>query len=355
MVRFILSIDGGGIRGVIPAAVLTILEEKLKHRGKQLPLHRYFHLIAGTSTGAIIAAGLTCPKPGAPLEPAADAKTLLELYRAKGASIFDQSLFRKFANLGGLLDEHYDAGPLEDILIDMLGPKTEIQHALTKVLITGYDIHARRAVFLTNTDKKHERFYFWQAVRGSSAAPTYFEPALVDDLAARRKGEVPVFPMIDGGVFANDPGMAAYVEGEKLGWRSNGEQMTVLSLGTGSANRKIPYQQAKNWGAGGWINPANGTPLISVFMQGQASTASYQLNKLMNTDPPDFTDGATVVTPENRGSLQYFRLDGPLVGVNDALDDASPENIKKLVQFGRKLAARHDLALEEIADRLAAL
>nr|WP_299505256.1 patatin-like phospholipase family protein [uncultured Rhizobium sp.] len=355
MTKFILSIDGGGIRGAVPAAVLTVLEDKLKTRGKTLPLYRYFDLIAGTSTGAIIAAGLTCPKPSHPDQPVANAAKLLELYRNKGPAIFDQSLFRKLANLGGLFDEHYDATALEKILIDMLGKSTEIAQALTKVLITAYDIHTRRAVFMTNADPEHERFYFWQAVRGSSAAPTYFEPALVEDLAAQSHGAVPSIPMVDGGVFANDPAMAAYVEGSKLGWRDKNEEMIFLSLGTGSANRKIPYQQAKNWGAGGWISPANDTPLISVFMQGQASTASYQLNKLLNRTPPKFTDGATIVTMANRGSLNYFRLDAPLIGVNDALDDASPGNIKALIEFGMTLAAKHDLALEEVADRLAAI
>lgn len=353
MARFILSIDGGGIRGTIPAAVLTVLKDKLEKRDKRLPLHRYFHLIAGTSTGAIIAAGLTCPKPGKPAEPAADPRTLLDLYKRKGAEIFNIGLFRKMANFGGLFEERYDAAPLEKILRQMLGEKSEIKDALGKVLITAYDIHARRAVFMTNADKDHERFLFWQAVRGSSAAPTYFEPAMVEDLAGQSHGQIPAIPLIDGGVFANDPAMAAYVEGCKLGWRDN--DIVILSLGTGSASRKIPYQQAKSWGAGGWINPANDTPLISVLMQGQSSTTSYQLNKLLNVAPPRFSDGATVVTTANRKTLNYFRLDAPLVGVNDALDDATPDNISKLERFGLTLAEKHDLALEEIADRLAAI
>jgi patatin-like phospholipase/acyl hydrolase len=355
MTKFILSIDGGGIRGVIPAVVLTVLVEKLAAKGKTLPLHRYFHLIAGTSTGAIIAAGLTCPRPGKKAEPAADPKTLLDLYKKKGPDIFDIGLFRKMANFGGLFEERYSAATLEKILIDMLGQRTEVKDALGKVLITAYDIHARRAVFITNADKDHERFYFWQAVRGSSAAPTYFEPALVEDLAKTAHGQTPMLPLIDGGVFANDPAMAAYVEGSKLGWRDDGDEMVILSLGTGSASRKIPYQQAKSWGAGGWINPANDTPLISVLMQGQSSTASYQLNKLLNREPPSFAEGATVVTLGNKASLNYFRLDAPLVGPNDALDDATPGNIADLEKFGRVLAQKHDLALDEIADRIKAI
>jgi len=62
--RFILSIDGGGIRGIIPAKILVDLERRLKSKGKPKQLWEYFDLVAGTSTGAIIAAGLTCPGPG---------------------------------------------------------------------------------------------------------------------------------------------------------------------------------------------------------------------------------------------------------------------------------------------------
>lgn len=354
MTKFILSIDGGGIRGIIPAVILRVLQKKLADKNKRLPLHRYFHMIAGTSTGAIISAGLTCPKPGKPEESAADPDTLVEVYRNRGKEIFDTSIFRKLANLGGIVEERYDARPLENILIEMLGKNTEIGHALSTVLITGYDIKNRSAVFMTNADKKNERFRFWQAVRGSSAAPTYFEPALVEDLSVPKSSADRLIAMIDGGVFANDPGIAAYVEGSKLGWRDNGNKMVILSIGTGSANRPIPYQEARNWGAAGWINPFNNTPLISVLMQGQASTASYQLNKLLNGDQGGFRHGGTTVTKDNRADLHYFRIDAPLTGVSDALDDATRDNIDKLESFAKTLARTYDMALDEIAERLSA-
>lgn len=354
MTKFILTIDGGGIRGVIPATVLTVLVEKLKRRKKKLPLHRYFDMIAGTSTGAIIAAGLTCPKPGSKSAPAADPQTLLDLYKTKGQLIFDLGIFGKIGN-EGYLDERYDAAPLEEILKGMLGTTTEIKDALKPVIITAYDIENRRAMFLSNVDRKHERFLFWQAVRGSSAAPTYFEPIRVDDLAGRTKEKTPTLALIDGGVFANDPGMAAYVEGVKQGWAGD---MVILSLGTGSEKKPIPFSKAKDWGSLGWIKQGNDSPIISVLMQGQSSTASYQLDRLLNPDLDAFNAGATKVTPENRKMLNYFRIDESLGkdgDPNDALDDASPGNLAKLEGFGRMLAEKHDLALEEIADRISAI
>lgn len=350
MTKFILSIDGGGIRGIIPATVLTVLVKKLARRGKTLPLYRYFHLVAGTSTGAIIAAGLTCPKPGKPAEPAADPQTLLNLYRSKGREIFDRGLH--IPVIGGYLDHLYDAAPLEAILKGMLGTRTEIKDALAKVVVTAYDIEARRAMFLSNVDQKHERFLFWQAVRGSSAAPTYFEPAMVDDLSEPGRSRRRKVPLIDGGVFANDPSMAAYVEGCKLGWAND---MTMLSLGTGSSMHPIPYEKAKGWGKLGWIADDGGSPIISVLMQGQSSTASYQVDRLLNRAEEAYAAGATNVTPDNRSKLNYFRLDARLEKnkkPSDALDDVTPANIEALEKFGRKIAKQHDLALEEIAERL---
>jgi uncharacterized protein len=350
MTKFILSIDGGGIRGIIPATVLTVLVEKLAKRGKTLPLHRYFHLIAGTSTGAIIAAGLTCPHPDQSGAPAADPQALLDIYRSKGRKIFDKHL--SIPVVGPFLDEVYDATALEGLLKEILGQNAEIKDALSRVIITAYDIEARRAMFLSNVDDEHERFLFWQAVRGSSAAPTYFEPFKARDLSKAANAKGSRIPLIDGGVFANDPSMAAYVEGCKLGWFGD---MAMLSLGTGASMHPIPYEEAKDWGKLGWISDDGGSPIISVLMQGQSSTASYQVNRLLNRSQKAYKKGETKVTAENRQKLNYFRIDGLLIKnkpPSDALDNVTSENIAALEKFGRMLAARHDVALEEMAERL---
>lgn len=350
MSRFILSIDGGGIRGIIPAVVLTELEKILKGKGKSDPMHACYDMIAGTSTGAIIAGGLTCPRPGRKTRTAAATpRQLVDLYVDHGPEIFRQTLIGNLRSGFGLGEERYDATALENILRRMLGEDRRLTDALTCVLMTAYDIQSRRAVFMTNADDENAHFRFWQAARGSSAAPTYFEPALVET-GLRPDNTIQTIPLVDGGTFANDPALAAYVEGRKLDWKD--EEIVILSLGTGSQNRPIPYQQAKGWGAWGWIDPSNDTPLISVFMQGQSSTASYQLNKLLNPKGTPFSDGATVVTDANRKKLRYFRIDAPLKGVNDALDDVSPANLNALQAFGHRLADTFRTSLEEIADRL---
>ncbi|MDL2407677.1 patatin-like phospholipase family protein [Rhizobium calliandrae] len=348
-VRFILSIDGGGIRGLVPALVVADLAKRLNG----LPMHKAFDLIAGTSTGAIIAAGLTCPHPSGNGDAACVPDDLVNLYAKEGQDIFGTTLLSKIINLRGLTEERYDATPLETKLQARLGT-AEIAAGLTKVLITAYNIKARQALIMSNSDDQNSHFRFWQACRATSAAPTYFEPALIENFAKAADDPDRLVPLVDGGVFANDPILAAYVEARKMGWEKSRDSVLVLSLGTGQQNRPIPYQQAKSWGALGWINPANGTPLISVLMQGEASTASYEANSLLNPVGTKMIDGSTQVTSGNVGKLAYFRIDGPLVGANDEMDDASAGNIAALTNVAQQFIIRNTAALDEVAKRILA-
>ena len=349
-VRFILSIDGGGIRGLIPAIII----EELARRLKGPAMHEVFDLIGGTSTGGIIAAGLTCPNPKNKKTAACTPGDLVKLYADEGKDIFYSKLISRIINIGGWQEERYSAATLEEKLQARLGANTLIADGLTKVLITAYDIHQREAVFMTNCDMENAKFRFWEAARGSSAAPTYFEPALVENLAKPAGDDQRKIPLIDGGVFANDPVLAAYVEARKL-WQAASDSFVVLSLGTGRQNRKIPYQQAKDWGAFGWINPQNGTPLISVLMQGQASTAAYQANKLLNPKGAKLNaEGSTDMSFAKPETLAYFRIDGKLQGANDDLDDASATNIEQLRTVAERFIADNGAVLDAVVSRIKA-
>ena len=120
----ILSIDGGGIRGIIPGQVLVALENKLKERS-QNPNARiadFFDLVAGTSTGGILTCIYLCPDLGGdPARPLFSAEEAVELYMERGDEIFSVSLWQKIRSAGGALDEIYDAAELEETLDDYLG------------------------------------------------------------------------------------------------------------------------------------------------------------------------------------------------------------------------------------------
>jgi hypothetical protein len=302
----ILSIDGGGIRGIVPATVLAALEERAGR-----PVCRLFDLVAGTSTGGIIALALTCPGPdGAPRWTAAE---IARLYVDEGPRIFRRSLGRRITSVEGLIDERYPSDELRAVLQRYLGD-TRLEAALTPVLVTAYDLVARRPRFFKSW-REDAGVPMALAAEATAAAPTYFEPVRDGDAA-----------LIDGGVFAGNPAMCAYAEGVRL---RPSARMRVLSLGTGSQTRPIPYAKAKDWGVLEWARP-----IIDVVFDGSSDTVDYQLDQLLDD--------------------RHLRLQIELEHAKDDMDDVSPRNLAALEETGRDLVARNSDALDAWARALAA-
>ena len=323
--KTVLSIDGGGIRGLIPAVVLRELERALAERGLPTALERHFDLICGTSTGGIIAAGLTTPHPEGGDRAALNAADLVALYKEDGGAIFATSWWRRLTST--FRAAAYDPAPLEAMLQARLGGETYLSRARTSVALTAYDIEERRAVFMTNTPGDREDYPVWAAARATSAAPTYFPPA---NVTLRRDGEPARRTLVDGGVYVNDPVFSAFVEARKHGFPAT--DVHIVSLGTGYETRPYRYEEVRNWGLVDWLKPSNATPILSIMMHGQASSASYQARQLLNTQAE---------------APRYTRLDMRLTEpAKDDLDDTSPENLAAL----EDLAHRH---LESEAGRAA--
>ena len=208
----ILSIDGGGIRGIIPALVLAEIE---KETGKSTAEN--FDLIAGTSTGGILALGLSKSDDNGKVQ--YSAKALADIYQKRGKEIFTRSLWKGVASLGGLTDELYSHKGLEKVLEDYFGEEA-IGTSLTKTLIPCYDIQNREPLFLKSWKEEHRSVQMKHAARATSAAPTFFEPAHVPIGGAKRA-------LVDGGVFINSPSVSAYAEARKI---FPGEKDFFLSL-----------------------------------------------------------------------------------------------------------------------------
>src|SRR4028119_1295248 len=133
--RKLLSIDGGGIRGIIPAMILAEIEARTGKRSAEM-----FDLVAGTSTGGILALGLT--KPGQGGEPQYSAKRLVELYETEGEKIFDRPTWHRIHSVGGLAEEKCPSKGIEDVTREYFGD-VRLAEALTEVLITAYEIEGR--------------------------------------------------------------------------------------------------------------------------------------------------------------------------------------------------------------------
>ena len=319
--RTVLSIDGGGIRGVIPATILAAIEEQT-----HTPAAELFDLIAGTSTGGILALGLV--KPGyhasAPEFSAAD---LSELYEREGHRIFDRSLWHRIVALENLADEKYEAAGLEAVLEEYFGD-VPLSEAVTETLVTSYELETRQPWFFARHKARKDSEYDFPmkfVARATSAAPTFFEP---EELTRTK----PHGALVDGGVYANNPAMCAYVEMKKL---EPDVDVLLVSLGTGQHTRPIHYGEAKNWGLAMWAKP-----ILNVVFDGVSDTVDHQMSVLCRTS--------------DDGDPRYFRLQTELNVGSDDMDNATATNIAALKQKAQEIIDANEHALEQLCAHLSA-
>ncbi|MDH5721105.1 MAG: patatin-like phospholipase family protein [Spirochaetia bacterium] len=305
----ILSIDGGGIRGLIPALVLAEIE---KRTGK--PICKLFDLMAGTSTGGILALAL-CRDDGKG-KPMYSALNIAEIYEKKSGEIFKRSFKKAILSFNSILSEKYSAAGIERILEEIF-EMDKLSSSLTDVLISSYDIQNREPLFFKSWKKEMLSVQMKHAARATSAAPTFFKPALIPvDKGIR--------VLVDGGVFANNPVVSAYSEYRRRFPKEN--RLMIVSLGTGQT-RTIPYTEAKKWGTLGWA-----LPLLSCIFDGVSDAAEYQMTYILGE--------------------HFYRLQTMLTLASDDLDDISAKNIKGLKEEALKLIKSSDKEIDTICKLL---
>ena len=270
--RRILTIDGGGIKGVFPAAFLAELEDWLGE-----PIHEYFDLIAGTSTGGIIATGLALGQ---------TAGELLQLYKEAGPSIFPPR--KMTSSLRRLLRAKYSLEPLRHALDRAFGDR-RIGHCRKRLLVPALDLAAERVyIYKTAHHPSLVRDYKVPLIDvglATVAAPTYFPIHLSDDGA-----------YVDGSLWARNPLALAVVEAiGVLGWPR--EEIRVLSLGCTSRQLDIAWDRRVSFGTSYWA-----ARIADVFMKAQSSSAIAMAHTLIGSH------SVYRISPDT--STQHFTLDG---------------------------------------------
>jgi len=312
----VLCIDGGGIRGLIPALVLAEIEQRTGRRVAEL-----VDLIAGTSTGGILACALTRPGPdGRPLY---TAQELAGIYVEEGPKIFHRSLLKRIFSVDGWVDERYEDDGLNGALARYLG-EARLSDAVTDLFVTAYDISGRFAFFFRSARARDDPAYDFPLVqvgRATAAAPSYFEPTEVTDIAGSR-----TYPLIDGGVYAVNPSMCAFADVAAGGDPAGLELM--LSLGTGEHMRAYTFERARRWGQLEWARP-----VLDMVFDGVADTIEFEAGTLMGD--------------------RYVRLQTELNVASDDLDDASEGNLAALRTQAERLISASDAKLERVCAVLA--
>jgi uncharacterized protein len=306
----ILSIDGGGMRGIIPARFLQLLENRLndKRRANGLPvkpLYAYFDLIAGTSTGGLITAALTVPHPTTPGQPRYSMQQIIDIYLKDGERIFPKpSLWRKMKGyvLGG--ETLYAPDGIEAVLREKMG-NARLSDTLKPLLVCSYDIFNNEPRFFKSREGKtdvKENFSLFHVCRSTSAGPTYFPPC-------NFVHEGKTFNCIDGGVFINNPSIGALAEiirhkkfyCEEKSFGDNLSNVYVMSLGTGRYTGQLSIKESKSMSAVKWIQP-----MLDIMMYGVNQTTDYVQKQVLD--------------PKN-----YYRFGVEVEEKYSAMDNAAPD------------------------------
>ncbi|XP_060194120.1 patatin-like protein 2 [Lycium barbarum] len=334
----VLSIDGGGIRGIIPATILSFLESYLQELdGKDASLADYFDVIAGTSTGGLVAAMLTAPDENN--RPLYAAKDITPFYFEHCPRIFPQKKCGLFAPIGNivqtLIGPKYDGKYLHDFIRKKL-KDTRLSNTITNVVIPTFDIKKLHPTIFSTYETKRSACYdakMSDVCISTSAAPTYF-PAhsfKVED----SKGNVREHHLIDGGVAANNPCLVAISEVSKEILKDNLDffpinpldygRFLVISIGTGAAKCEQKYNSsmAAKWGIIDWLFHKGSTPLVEVFTQSSADMVDYH---------------NSVVFQAFHSENSYLRIqEDELSGTEASVDVATKENLERLVEIGENL------------------
>ncbi|XP_010256337.1 PREDICTED: patatin-like protein 2 isoform X2 [Nelumbo nucifera] len=361
----VLSIDGGGIRGIIPAVILKFLEERLQEvDGKDARIADYFDVIAGTSTGGLISAMLTAPDKEK--RPKLPAKEIKDFYLKNSPKIFPQFWPFSFVKyIRAMFGPMYDGKYLHRIIEDNLG-EIMLGQTLTNVVIPTFDIKILQPTIFTSFQFQRENkleetpnlnVKLKDICIATSAAPVFLPPHhfSVNDSEPNKDSEKQgktEFHLVDGGVAANNPVMVTLSEVVKryphilrpVGQNNRGSSgsneetdqdseprdnggVLVISLGTGSGMSEAKYSADNpfEWGGFSWLFKRKSIPLVDVFTQASADMVDVQLANILEALNVEYN---------------YLRIQPrseELVGDLSSADIATHKNLMGLVRVGEKL------------------
>ncbi len=323
----ILSIDGGGVRGIVSAVILAYLENKLQQlsANPDARLADYFDLFAGNSTGGLIIAGLLLP--GEDGRPKYSAEDIIELYLKNAKIIFQTSLLQGIKSVSGLLDVKYDEeGP--QFVYNKYFKNRELKELLKPCLIPVYDLTRGKNYFFRQhkaiASDRHN-FYLKDVMRSATAAIAYFPPASVTSVNGQEK-----HCFIDGGIFAVNPSLSAYAEFRHLNKNLYSKNTMMFSLGGGRQDTYLECDKVSHWGAMEWRD--TGSNLVTTSL---SDAIHYQLKAVYNSNP------------------HYLRIN-PFIDKSSStsLDNSEDKYLQYLYQLGKQAIIDNQLALNNFATQL---
>jgi len=338
-VKIILSLDGGGIRGIVPAAVLAYLEDRIQNimHDRRLRIANLVDFVAGTSSGSIIGGLMIIPQTTKNnyVTTLYTMWEIVQMYFEFGGQVFKKNNFwYDVKTVWGLFGPRFPESNIEAPLLQYMN-HYKLKDLLKPCMFSGYDIDKRKVIFYTNADEHqlYSDYYLKDVARGSASVPSIFPPAYFNE-------GIHVNTIIDGGVFANNPALAAYMEVSKTIFKGDTQpknygtqDIMMISLGTGDYSKKsFPYNKTKKWGSAQWTVPA-----LDMVATSNSEVTHYQMEKIFATT----------------NSLQnYKRINPPiLLGSTNSLD-ASKDNLCKLLKDAQNYTKQNKDMLEQLARQI---
>ncbi|MAZ75764.1 MAG: phospholipase [Micavibrio sp.] len=365
---------GGGLRGLIPAHIMTRIEKVTGLRMSEM-----VDIFCGPSTGAILNSALTLPNPDHPERCKYRARHLVRFYEREGTKIFPQDRFRelrgllhdfnnrmtKFSQLESIFKHgHYDPKNLSIALKALYG-NAKLSDSMKSLIVPFYSLDGTNnahnykeaesptqamrhyasegghAVWLRNMCLNNERQYrnntpdvfLHDAVMASCAAPTYF-PCHHFNIDWKDSRGTKEYAGIDGNIFDN-PAVSYYGSIRKQ--LDPDQKLIMIGLGTGNTNRSIKKEKWNKYGSLGVVDPVNDLPLINIFFHASESALSHSFVSEMGND------------------LHMFNrtiLDGDPNTPSAQIDDGSPENLKKLRHFAEAIMEEHKNEFDHVCEML---
>lgn len=301
--KLLLSIDGGGVKGVAVSQFLYRLEKELNK-----PLYEVFDMYAGTSTGSLISSAIGYQK-------FTGDELIHKLYTLENIKkIMNKSYIDKILGLLQTRPKYNGIGKRE-IIKKYVNIDRRIDDSNGKdIMITTFDINTQKPVFFKSWDpystSSGGNVLIVDAVDASSSAPGYFPSIKIDNFLNIENFKREVMYAIDGSVAVTNPTDCMYVDMKD---KYPKEEIRILSIGTGKHINT--YKNGTNsikWGGIEWATEGN---LIDILMSGPNESVDYRMKSLT----------------KDLGH-KYIRVNGPIL--NDSLDDVSEENYKILIKIG---------------------
>jgi len=337
----ILALDGGGVRGLVSAGMLVQLERHIREQSALSKTADAFDLIVGTSIGGILGLGFASPAVGYADGSArpASARHIRQMLLEYLPRVFGTRREHMLSALGHAVATKYANGTRYRLLHELFQSIT-LRDAVLPVAVTSYDTQRREPRLLRSygvAPRGHAprrpvippNFSMAAAAFATSAAPTYFPPALIHSISGNGLSQEE-YSLVDGGLYANNPALVAYTEAKKIfPWAA---RFVIAGFGTGIADKPYNYDDIRRWGFVDWVSPHHDVPVLAMMMDGQSDAANEML--------------------ENLEGVDLYRFDTELDPAHTRMDDATPTNLEYLTALGEELASREHTRLGELAKTL---